>query len=234
MALDLQSLQEVHWRQAQEGMLPGEGYAEECCGAQASAVEPDQHNKGAAAAHSAYASGHGHEGPESAGWGAGNAATPWSDWAAVEGPSRAENHAGAAFAGYYGTEADRVAGRSAYEPEAGRSAPSSVTGQWSPAELAAQAKAWADWAAGQTQSCVPPYSQVSGCAHSAAAAQPADARTVSIPVSMYKRYQELEWAEWRRQYEGWQKHMAEWQKQYVHWYGAYMSWYSQFGSAAVQ
>ena len=219
---------------------------------------------------------------------AGNAATPWSDWAAVEGNSRVEKHAGAAFAGY-GTEAARVAGSSADEPETDTSAHSGVSGQWSPTELAAQAKAWADWAAlqaqGSAQSSNQSYSyafpeataategaeaasgasgqgspaelaaqakawadwaawqaQSGAQAHSqdsctypaaAAAAQPGDAGTVSIPVSMYRRYQQLEWAEWRRQYEDWQKHMAEWQKQYVHWYSSYISWYSQSVSAAV-
>ena len=334
----------MHWRQAQEGALSGEGYAEECYEGQASAVGPDQYETAAAVAGEAYTPNYSTEENKSAeGW-AGNAATPWSDWAAVEGTSRAEKHAGSAFAGY-GTEAVGLAGSSAYQPETNTSAYSGVSGQWSPtelaaqakawadwaalqaqgsaqssnqsysyafpeaaattegaeaangasgqgspaelaaqakawadwaalqaqrsaqlpsqsythaspeaapategaeaasvasgqdspAELAAQAKAWADWAAWQAQSGAQAYSQDSGCTFpAAAAAQPGDAGTVSIPVSMYRRYQHLEWAEWRRQYEDWQKHMAEWQKQYVHWYSSYVSWYSQSGSAAIQ
>ena len=233
-------LQEVHWRQAQEGVLPGEGSTEERHDGQASAVGPDYHETAGATAEEAYASGHSTEVHKSAGWRTGNAAKSWSDWAAVEGTSRVEKHAGAAFAGY-GTEAAGVADSSAYEPEADRSAQSSNPGQWSPAELATQAKAWADWAAWQAQSGAQTYHQDSDGTFAAAAeaaaaatAQPGDAGTVSIPVSMYRRYQQLEWAEWRRQYEGWQKHMAEWQKQYVHWYSSYVLWYSQSGSAAVQ
>ena len=343
MALNHHLLQEVHWRQAQEGALPGGGSAEERYEGQANAVGEDHHNTAAAAAELAFTSGHGNEDHEGAGWGAGNAATPWTDRAAVEGPFRAGKHAGAPFAGYY-TEAAGAAGSRPYEPVADRSASSGVSGQWapaelaaqakawadwaalqgrssaqssnqsygysspeaatategaeaakgspgqgspaelaaqakawadwaawqaqsgaqspsqeytyafpeaatategaeaangtsgqgSPAELAAQAKAWADWAAWQAQSGAQGCNQDSSCTVPAAAAQPDDAGTVSIPVSMYRRYQQLEWAEWWRQYEGWQKHMAEWQKQYVHWYSSYISWYSQSGSAAVQ
>jgi hypothetical protein len=48
---------------------------------------------------------------------------------------------------------------------------------------------------------------------------------VSVPGSLHRRYQVLEWAEWHRQFECWQRQyeswyacMAEWQKQYEHWY----------------
>ena len=52
---------------------------------------------------------------------------------------------------------------------------------------------------------------------------------VTVPVSLYKRYQELEWAEWHRQYEGWQAQYNSWFACYEHWYSSYLAWYNMHG-----
>ena len=265
-------MQEVHWRHAEEGFPPDRAPAEDTAQGH---LESSSTPAGSAEEH---ASGTADQQQERQGtdtgqyahaaWGGASSAAPWSDWAAKEGvPSAAA--AGQAAPGAGLAERAALAGGTAL-------------GQWSATDLAAQARAWADWAAWQAHSAAAPGDQsaapasaeaqeegnaaqasyaavadpaaqakawaewAAGQAHSAAApvaqayefaeaqqgdvpgahiAQTGDADMVSVPASLYRRYQELEWAEWHRQFERWQRQyeswyacMAEWQKQYEHWY----------------
>lgn len=222
-----------------------------------------------------------------------SAGTPWADWASVGGSAAPK---AAAF-----TQVDPVSTEEAAAMAAGRGVADS--GQWSPAELAAQAKAWADWAAWQAQSAAQPsqgsshvwpsgavahpssavgqptmvdaassmpeqqpssaelvgnsphwdwgdrpvqhaapatdHSQASqsagsqqGAAQAHQTAQAGEAESVTVPVSLYKRYQALEWAEWHRQYESWQAQYSSWYACYEHWYSSYLAWYNVHGGSA--
>ena len=243
--------QEVHWRQAQEGLLPDEAEPEEQLEGAALIETPQdawQERASAAAeqqrtwpAERAAQSAAMYPSDTSAGlyanaaWGSSSAATPWADWAALEGPGRAAASRQAASGAHaYGT-AENVG------------ASGSAAGQWSPEELAAQARAWSEWAAWQAQSsaqgsaqpadqsqAAPTAEVQQGSAQSVLKPVPAEAETVCIPISTYRRYQELEWAEWQRQYERWQQQYESWYACYEHWYSSYLAWYNLHGASSTQ
>ena len=305
-------VQEVHWKHAEEELASEETEAAEVAEAaldvngvaanisyqpaSATAEQQTWQHSGTpqeSAAYSAYADySYYHAG-------AGNqssSGTPWSDWASVEGSA-------APTAGIF-----THLGPASTEDGAAKTAEQGVaaaSGQWSPAELAAQAKAWADWAAWQAQNAAQPsqdssHAWPSGAVahpspavgqptmvdeasstsaqpfpaelagksknwaewadwaggpakhaapatdhsqapHSAGAqqsapqahqaAQAGDTETVTVPVSLYKRYQALEWAEWHRQYESWQAQYSSWYACYEHWYSSYLAWYNVHGGS---
>ena len=265
-------MQELHWRHAEEGFPPDRAVAEdtaqghlESSSAPAGSAEEhatdttDQQQKWHGVDTGQYAH---------AAWGGASSAAPWSDWAAVEGVPSA-GAAGQAAPGAGLSEKALVAGGTALgqwsatdlaaqarawaewaarqahsgaapEDQSSASAPAEAQEEGNAAQAsyaaaadpAAKAKAWAEWAAGQACSDAAPIAQAFGSAGTqqggtpgAHTAQPGDADMVSVPASLYRRYQELEWAEWHRQFERWQRQyaswyacMAEWQKHYEHWY----------------
>ena len=170
-------------------------------------------------------------------------AKAWSDWAAWQAQSGAQTAQDPSHAilSADNEQPESVAGQFAATGAAGN-----TSEQYATAELAVQAKAWAEWAFVQAQSAAQTSAQSAGqsyafpaadtqqgSAQGTYAAQPADAEMVSVPVSLYKRYQELEWAEWHRQYERWQKQYDSWCTCYEHWYSSYLTWYNQHGVAAT-
>ncbi len=304
-------VQEVHWRHADEELASEETEAENVAEAapDVNGMAANISDQPASIAAEQQTWQHSGVAPESAAYtaypgysyyhaGAGNqSATPWSDWASVEGSAAPRDVAS--------TQAD-LRGTEGYAAEASAAAHGvAASGEWSPAELAAQAKAWADWAAWQAQKTAQPSQDSShvwpsgAVAHPSSAvgqptlvdaassttaqpspaelagtskklaewadwaggptqhaapatdhnqapqsagaqqaaaqahqtAQAGDAETVTVPVSLYKRYQALEWAEWYRQYESWQAQYSSWYACYEHWYSSYLAWYNVHGGS---
>ena len=170
-------------------------------------------------------------------------AKAWADWAAWQAQSAAQPSQGSSHSHVGPSGAAAHPGSAAGQPTMVDAA-SSTPEQPYPAELAGKSKLWAEWAdlaGGPAQHAARAQdhshaSQAAGATQGAAqahqTAQAGDSEMVTVSVSMYKRYQALEWAEWHRQYESWQAQYSSWYACYEHWYSSYLAWYNVHGGSA--